>query len=130
MRKFRIDAKPINLLLAMKLYWEGGSLRQVANIFKIDHANLLMRFRRFNIPLKSKRETKRRFSYRDIAEFILDRALKSGEVVHHLDGNRSNNTHSNLLICTKDYHSWLHAKLCYGLIGQNYVGNSLPKKQI
>src|SRR5258708_7905836 len=35
-----------------------------------------------------------------IAENVLGRPLKKNEVVHHFDGNKSNNTHSNLLICT------------------------------
>ena len=54
MRKFRKDAKPIPMLLAIKLYWEGGgTLTQIARAFKVDPANLLMRFRRFDIPLRS-----------------------------------------------------------------------------
>lgn len=54
MRKFRKDAKPVSIQLASKLYWEGGTLRQVANLFHIDKSNLMARFNRFNIPIKSK----------------------------------------------------------------------------
>lgn len=43
-----------------------------------------------------------------IAERVLGRPMRKGEVVHHIDGNRSNNTNSNLLICTQSFHSWLH----------------------
>jgi len=43
-----------------------------------------------------------------IAEQILDRPLKTSECVHHLDGNGLNNSHDNLLICTRSYHTYLH----------------------
>ena len=138
------------MLLASKIYWEGASLDQVAQLFKVHHTNLMMRFRRFGIPLKSHSEslkgnllikgprgkanycidqkgylvnnqTKTR-KHREIGETILGRPLKSNEIVHHWDGNGQNNEHSNLLICSKSYHSWLHAKLCNGLIGKHYIG--------
>ena len=54
MRKFRNDAKPISLTLASKLYWEGGTLAQVAKVFKIHDSNLMFRFRRFGIPIKTR----------------------------------------------------------------------------
>jgi len=43
-----------------------------------------------------------------IAEKILGRMPKSDEVVHHIDFDRTNNSHDNLLICNRDYHIWLH----------------------
>jgi len=43
-----------------------------------------------------------------IVEKALGRYLKSNEIVHHLDGDESNNKNQNLLICSKSYHSWLH----------------------
>lgn len=42
-------------------------------------------------------------------EEILDRPLKTGEVVHHLDSNRSNNSPDNLLPLENPSHSKLHA---------------------
>jgi hypothetical protein len=49
--------------------------------------------------------------HRVIAEKILGRRLKKKEVVHHIDGNTLNNENSNLLICTIEYHTWLHNQI-------------------
>jgi len=46
-----------------------------------------------------------------IAEKILGRRLQKGEVVHHHDNNGLNNNYSNLLICTRGYHTSLHEKI-------------------
>lgn len=44
-------------------------------------------------------------------EEILDRPLKAGEVVHHLDKNRANNSPDNLLPLENPSHTKLHAWL-------------------
>jgi len=46
-----------------------------------------------------------------IAEKVLGRSLKQGEVVHHVDGNGLNNHHKNLLICANGYHNWLEREM-------------------
>lgn len=53
----------------------------------------------------------RLFEHRSIAERVLGRKLHQDECVHHLDGNKANNRNSNLLICSRAYHQWLHHEM-------------------
>jgi hypothetical protein len=53
----------------------------------------------------------RRYEHRLIAGRTLGRPLKRNEVVHHIDGNPSNNAHSNLIITTPSYHAYLHVRI-------------------
>lgn len=46
-----------------------------------------------------------------IAEEVLGRKLPSGTVVHHIDENGLNNSKDNLVICTRQYHALLHARM-------------------
>ena len=48
--------------------------------------------------------------HRVVAEQKIGRRLKRGEVVHHIDGNRSNNTTENLEVLTDSQHKLLHSK--------------------
>ena len=48
--------------------------------------------------------------HRDIVSLALGRTLTKDEVVHHLDGNRSNNDPANLILLAKGDHSWIHGK--------------------
>lgn len=49
-----------------------------------------------------------------VAELYLGRSLKDNEIVHHLDGNRSNNRHENLLVLERSQHSKLEEWLRKG----------------
>lgn len=49
-----------------------------------------------------------RHTHRVVAEQILGRPLKEGEIVHHIDGNKRNNDPSNLMVMTQSEHCRLH----------------------
>lgn len=55
-----------------------------------------------------------RHIHRIVAEAVLGRKLKRGEVVHHIDGNRLNNRPENLLVLPNQAE---HAKL-HGLLNR------------
>lgn len=54
---------------------------------------------------------KRVFAHTIVAELALGKPLPKGAVVHHVDGDKTNNERSNLVICENSaYHTLLHTR--------------------
>jgi len=49
--------------------------------------------------------------YRINAQFALGRRLKTGEVVHHINGDHDDNRNCNLMIVDPAFHTWLHHQM-------------------
>lgn len=50
------------------------------------------------------------YLHRIIAEQTLGRSLKIGEIVHHLDEDKTNNLPENLVVCSSFVHRQYHRK--------------------
>ena len=47
--------------------------------------------------------------HRAVAERAIGRKLKSNEIVHHINMDKTDNRHKNLLVCSQSYHRWLES---------------------
>lgn len=58
--------------------------------------------------IKSYRKYHGRHEHRVVMEEVLGRTLTSDEIVHHIDGDKTNNSPSNLQILTRAEHARVH----------------------
>lgn len=61
------------------------------------------------------------YEHQLVAEKKLGRYLKNGEVVHHIDMNKSNNAVDNLIVLTNQNHMKLHSLLKNGMSFQDAI---------
>ena len=51
-----------------------------------------------------------KYEHREVIEGYLKRPIKRSEVIHHINGDRSDNRLENLLLCSQSQHMKLHKK--------------------
>ena len=79
-------------------YWRGGCVRSEGYIFRVALGH----------P-KAKKCGNYVREHVLVAETALGRLLRDDEVVHHIDGDKSNNSPENLAVMTRAEHSHYHA---------------------
>lgn len=81
--------------------------------------------------LLSRGKNKKVYVHKELAESLLGRKLETYEVVHHIDGNKLNNSPANLLVTTVSEHQRIHAEMSmkyaalFGLNGISFNGTLL-----
>ena len=95
MKKVRMAEKAPN--------WKGGIAYHTSN--KHD-----LKYRLIYNTKHPRRRNNHIFEHILIAESVLNKRLPDNAMIHHIDGDGTNNNHSNLLICEKSLHQTIHAR--------------------
>jgi hypothetical protein len=93
--------------------WQCVSMKAVGNVTLSSHG-----YKRISAGAKS-----RKYEHIVIAEKVLGRKLNKGEVVHHINCDKTDNRLENLLVCTHRYHLQLHARMRRHPYWKNFKGN-------
>lgn len=56
---------------------------------------------------------KRVYEHRHVYETAHGVKLSFNDIIHHIDGNKSNNDPENLLLCSRRSHLWMHQAMAY-----------------
>lgn len=99
--QFGVFAFVTLLVVALMLWWVVRKLRRSSFRIEISQMGYLI--------------VDGQFQHRMIAERVLDRKLVPGEVVHHINGIKTDNRESNLCVLDSlahdDFHIWLRQKV-------------------
>lgn len=112
----------INLYKLHKIYVDGKTLKELSELIGVPYYTIGRWFKKHNFPLRSRSEAakghgkpyltkdgyieiwdgkKRILEHRYIMQEYIGRELKNDEIVHHIDGNKQNNSINNLKLLNK-----------------------------
>lgn len=81
--------------------YEIVTARSIGNKSRTGHGYITVRIGR----------NRKQYEHILVAERAMGRSLRQGEVVHHINCNRTDNRPENLLVCTIQYHLQLHMRM-------------------
>jgi len=129
------ESRSFDWLAAKDLYISGSTTTQIACHFGVSPSAITACLMKQGVPMRTKHESNtlraignhhisshgyvrvnlgnevRQYEHILVAEKALGRALQKGEVVHHINCDKTDNRPGNLLICSHRYHLQLHARM-------------------